>query len=87
MVRIQRYPQGSRVRLRPGRFPIDPELVDRMGTIVHHERRSPEKYGVQLDGESGIRVFTEDELDVASAAGSLDERGEPRGGSGSDTSF
>ncbi len=83
-MKIHRYPQGSRVRISRGnRFPIDDSLVGRLGTVVHLKPSRGDKYGIQLDGETRIRVFAEDELDPEVVAGSLEEAGEPAGGSGS----
>jgi hypothetical protein len=64
MVRIQILPQGARVAIRKGHFPIDPALVGRTGTVIHLMKNSAAKYGIQLDGETQIRVFTEDELET-----------------------
>jgi hypothetical protein len=64
MVRVQLRPQGARVSIRKGYFPIDPSFVGKTGTVVHRLKDSSSKYGVQLDGEVQIRVFTEDELET-----------------------
>ncbi len=80
---INKYPQGSRVRITRGRFPLDDSLVGRVGTVVHLKRSGANKYGIQLDEETRLRIFTEDELEVERIAGSLEEAGEPAGGSGS----
>lgn len=63
MVKIQIHPQGTRVGIRRGPFPLDESLLGRTGLIVHLHRYGGTRYGVQLDGESRIRVFTEDELE------------------------
>ena len=56
------YAQGTRVRIRRGTFPMDPALVGRTGIVLQTDDYRPKHYGVQLDGESGVRDFTEDEL-------------------------
>lgn len=66
MVTIQLLPQGTRVTIRRGRFPMDPSLEGRTGMILHRARESGSRYGVQLDGESRVRVFTEDEVEPRS---------------------
>lgn len=62
MIRIQRYPEGARVTVTPGHFPLDPGVVGRSGTVVSHDRRAPTRYGVRLDGETEARIFDEAEL-------------------------
>jgi hypothetical protein len=64
MVRIQIRPQGARVSIRKGYFPIDPSFVGKTGTVVHRLKDSSSKDGVQLDGEVLIRVVTEDALEA-----------------------
>ncbi len=61
------HPQGTRVRVRRGRFPIDPALVGREGLVVFLDDYRPGRYGVVLDGEEERRDFAEDELERASA--------------------
>lgn len=56
------HPQGTRVRIRRGRTPLDAALVGRTGLVVHLDDYRPGYYGVTLDGDSEIRVFAEDEL-------------------------
>ncbi|MSR22591.1 MAG: hypothetical protein EXR92_03455 [Gemmatimonadetes bacterium] len=64
MVKIQVHPQGTRVRVRQGRLPLDPALEGRPGTVVHLLKGGGDRYGVQLDGESRISVLAEDELEA-----------------------
>ena len=64
MGKIQIRPQGTRVRIRRGRLPLDPAVEGKSGTVVHLLKGSGDRYGVQLDGEAGISVFTEDELEA-----------------------
>jgi hypothetical protein len=63
-MKITRFPRGTRVRIRKGRFPMDPELVGRTGLVLHPDRLVAEKLGVQLDGETRLRTFVEDELEA-----------------------
>ena len=62
MIRIQRYPEGARVTVTRGHFPLDPRSAGRSGTVVSHDRRAPTRYGVRLDGETEVRIFDEAEL-------------------------
>lgn len=62
MVRIHRYPEGARVTVTRGAFPLDPELPGRSGTVLSHDRRAPTRYSVRLDGERDVRIFEETEL-------------------------
>lgn len=85
MVKIHLHPQGTRVRVRRGeRFPIDPSMIGRTGTVLHLRRGRGDRYGVQLDGEVEVRVFAEDELEALETAGSLEETGAHQGGNASD---
>ena len=85
MVRIHLYPQGTRVRIRRGDFPIDPTLEGREGTVLLLEGRVPGRYHVQLDGEDRFRAFDESELEPLRGPGSDDteataEAATPEGG-------
>ena len=57
------FPQGTRVRIRRGRFPMAADLVNREGTVVFLDDYRPGRYGVVLDGEEDRRDFSEDELE------------------------
>lgn len=59
------HPQGTRVRVRRGRLPLDSRLLGRTGLVVHLDDYRPGYYGVVLDGEDAIRVFAGDELEGA----------------------
>ena len=63
MIRTYRFAQGLRIRVRRGRFPMDPELLGRTGLIVETDDYRPQRYGVVLDGEERQREFAEDELE------------------------
>ena len=63
-MKIQIYPQGTRVRVRKGALPQDSALLERTGLVIHALAGSGHRYGVQLDGESQIRVFMEEELEA-----------------------
>jgi len=56
------HPQGSRVKVRRGRLPMNAALIGRTGTVVELSDYRPERYGVVLDGEEEVRDFREDEL-------------------------
>jgi hypothetical protein len=64
MIRISVYAQGTRVRVRRGRYPIDPRLMGRTGLIVQTDDYRPGRYGVVLDEETEQREFDEDELEA-----------------------
>ncbi|HSR41821.1 MAG TPA: hypothetical protein VLL48_06610 [Longimicrobiales bacterium] len=74
MIQAPIFPQGTRVRVGRGRFPMDPALVGRTGLVVQVDDYRPERFGVVLDGEEEIRDFARDELEVVERAGELEER-------------
>jgi hypothetical protein len=84
-MKIQRFPQGTRVRVRRGNYPISADLEGREGIVVslHHTRGS--RYSVQLSGEDGLRSFDESELEVVTARATLEEAGAHQGGGESDS--
>ena len=55
------------MRVRRGRFPMDPALVGRTGLIVETDDYRAHRYGVVLDEESSEREFIEDELEPLTA--------------------
>ena len=63
MIRTFRFAQGTRVRVRRGRWPIDPTFLGRTGVIVGTSEYRPDRYGVVLDEEEEMRAFAEDELE------------------------
>lgn len=63
-MKISRFPQGTRVRVRKGRFPMAAELAGRTGLVLRHDHPFNEKVGVQLDGEGKVRTLTDDELEA-----------------------
>ena len=67
MIRTYVYSQGTRVRVRRGRYPIDPAMVGRAGLVVATDDYRPERYGVVLDEETEQREFHEDELEPLTA--------------------
>lgn len=87
MVKIQIHPQGTRVRVQRGSFPLDPSLEGRTGLVVDLRRRGrygTDKYGVQLDGETRLRVFAEEELEPLTPADDPRTAGLTRAEGGSD---
>lgn len=80
-MRVQRYPAGTRVRIRQGSLPMDPSTVGRTGLIVQHERNTRDRYAVEIDGESTLRVFAEDEIEVEGDGAHEDGSPVPAGGS------
>ncbi len=83
-MKIQRFPQGTRVRLRRGRYPIDPSLLGREGTVVALHRTHGSRYRVQLHDEQELRLFDESELEVVQPVAGVEEAGAHQGGGGSD---
>ncbi len=63
MIPIQTLPQGTRVRVCRGAFPLDPRMEGREGMVLYL-RKGGVRYGVRLDGESETRVFHGDELEA-----------------------
>ena len=64
-------PPGSRVEIGRGPYPKEPGMEGRMGTVVVNSQYDPHKVEVQLDGSAEIRVFSPDELYVASTPDAL----------------
>ena len=58
-----RYPEGTRVEIRRGAFPMSADLVGRQGLVVEVDDYRKGRYGIQLDGEDRVRDFAEDELE------------------------
>ncbi len=79
MVKIQRYPEGTRVVVSQGRLPIDPAILGQAGTIIRHDRHSPTRYAVELDSERDLRIFEEDELVEETDTPAETEIGDPSG--------
>lgn len=75
-MKIHVYPQGSRVRVRQGNFPIDPAWIDRTGIVVKVDEYHPERYGVVFDGESVIRELTVDTLEAIEPGASPERAGD-----------
>lgn len=63
MIPAPRFLQGTRIRVKRGRFPMDPDLVGRTGMVLATKDHRPGKYGVVLDEEDRVRDFAEDELE------------------------
>lgn len=57
-------PEGTRVRIKRGRFPVDPTLLGRSGTVVTASEYHTQSVGVALDNSMEVRYFTPDELEV-----------------------
>ncbi len=62
-IALPAFPQGTRVRVRRGEFPIDPAVVGREGVVVRASAYQESRAGVQLDGESEVRFFGAAELE------------------------
>ena len=57
------YPQGARVKVKRGSFPVDGDLIGRSGVVLELDDYRPGRYGVVLDTETEVRDFSEDELE------------------------
>jgi hypothetical protein len=64
MIRLARLPEGTRVRVQQAHLPLEPGLMGRTGTVVYASDYRAERVGVQLDGETSLRVFMPAELEV-----------------------
>lgn len=54
---------GTRVRVRRANAPLDPAVIGRMGTVVDSTPYRARSYGVVLDGEREMRMFSPAELE------------------------
>jgi hypothetical protein len=68
MIQTYRFSQGTRIRVRRGRFPMDPTLIGRTGLIVETDDYRPLRYGVVLDEEVEVRELNEDEIEPIAEA-------------------
>jgi len=57
------FPQGARVQVKRGSFPLAGDLIGRTGVVVELDEYRPGRYGVVLDAETEVRDFSEDELE------------------------
>lgn len=64
-MKISRFPEGTRVRIQKGSFPLEPAVIGRTGMVMNHDRANPHKVNVQLDGEEQLRTFMDFELERA----------------------
>lgn len=74
MIHAPIHSQGTRIRVKRGRFPMDADLLGRTGVVVEIDDHRPGRYGVVLDGEEQVREFVEDELEPLEEAGEMEER-------------
>lgn len=77
MIRTYRFAQGLRIRVRRGRYPMDPALMGRTGLIVETDDYRPQRYGVVLDEEDEVREFNEDEIEPLGEAKPAEQAGDP----------
>ena len=63
MIRIHRFAQGVRVRVKRGRLPMDAALLGRTGLVVETDDYRPTHYGIVLDEETELRELAEDEIE------------------------
>ena len=57
-------PEGTRVRVKQGNFPVDPSVLGRTGTVIAATEYAPQNLGIVLDGETTVRHFAPSELEV-----------------------
>ncbi len=57
------FPEGTRVEVKQGAFPMAADLLGRTGVVVELDDHRPGRYGVILDQETEVRDFSEDELE------------------------
>jgi hypothetical protein len=76
MIQTYRFSQGTRVRVRRGRFPMDPTLIGRAGMVVGTDDYRPQRYGVVLDDEVEVRELAEDELEPLTEAKPAERAGD-----------
>jgi hypothetical protein len=62
-MRVQIFPRGTRVRVHGGPFPVDPSVEGRTGLVVRTDGAYGNRYAVQLDVETHLRTFVEEELE------------------------
>lgn len=75
---LSMLPHGTRVKVKRGNFPTDPELVGRTGVVVEHSPYYPHKIEVSLDGDPRVHTFAPDEIEVVSEPEELDALPEDR---------
>ena len=61
-VSIPILPQGMRVQVRRGPFPLEAGLEGRTGSVTDASEYRPHRYGVVLDGDANVRYFRPEEL-------------------------
>lgn len=61
-VSIPLLPQGARVQVKRGPFPLEGGMDGRTGTVTDASEYRPHSYGVTLDGEQSARYFRPEEL-------------------------
>jgi hypothetical protein len=59
-------PEGTRVKVKQGVFPLDPALIGRIGVVVAATEYQTENVGIALDNSMDVRYFSVDELEVIS---------------------
>lgn len=64
-------PTGARVKVRRGRFPMDPALIGRTGLVVESSQYDAHRIAVTLDGEVETRAFAPGELEIVAAPAAL----------------
>ena len=57
-------PEGTRVRIKQGKFPQDPAYIGRSGTVVAASEYHTQSVAVAIDNSTEVRYFTPEELEV-----------------------
>ena len=56
--------EGTRVRIKQGRFPQDATYIGHTGTVVTASEYHTQSVGVALDNSTEVRYYTPDELEI-----------------------
>lgn len=63
-VSIPLVPQGGRVRVQRGQWPLEQGVEGRSGTVTDASEYRAHRVGVVLDGEAAVRYFRPEEVAV-----------------------
>lgn len=78
-VAIPLFPEGTRVEIRRGDVPLDPDLIGRVGTVIRASPYAINSYGVMLDGNDELHYFSYSELRATEQPAVAPARTEARG--------
>lgn len=78
-IAIPVVPEGARVRVRRGRYPVQPDLLGRTGTVIRASEYAVHLCHVVLDGDQSIHAFSPHELEVEARPALPPERERAKG--------